>query len=309
VAHELGLQPPAIVLDRPVPQPAAAALARALLSDLNLRTDGTAATCNAASYAERLERTQTVRWTFSCEDAGPPRTLTIDGPLFPYDPEHQTFVNVYVDGALAGQATLDRLHRRASFAVGTPSRAGTFRRFLMAGIQHILSGPDHLLFLAGLLLTGGGFARLAAIVTAFTVTHSVTLALAVLGVVTPPPRLIEPLIALSIVYVGLRNLRPAKSGDWRTISAGLFGLIHGFGFAYALREMQLPRPELALSLLSFNLGVETGQIGVVIVVVLLLTAVRQSGWLSERRLVVSGALVVTAAGTIWFIERMLLLWR
>ena len=309
-AHDLGVQAPETLLRDALPQPATTTFTGVLLSRLNLRVDNTAAGCHPRAEADRLAPTQTLRWSFSCGDAPPPRTLTIAGPLFPYDPEHQTFVNVYVDGALVGQATLDRGHVSATIAIATAqSSLETFRRFLLAGIEHILGGPDHLLFLAGLLLTGGSFKRLATIVTAFTVAHSITLGLAVLDVFAPPPQLIEPLIALSIVYVGLRNLSPATHGDWRTISAGAFGLIHGFGFAYALREMQLPRRGLAWSLLSFNLGVETGQLAVVVVAALLLAAVRRSGWISERRLVVAGALVIAAAGSAWFVERIAALLR
>ena len=234
----------------------------------------------------------------------PIRAVTVDGPLFPYDPEHQTFVNVYVNGALARQATLDRANESVTLELSNaPSRLATFHRFMVAGVHHILGGPDHLLFLAGLLLAGGTLYRLATIVTAFTLAHSVTLAVAVLGVWTPSPRVIEPLIALSIVYVGLRNLWPPKHADWRALSAGAFGLIHGFGFAYALREMGLPRGDLAWSLLSFNLGVETGQMTVVVVIALLLAGVRRSGWISNRRLVVCGSIIVAAAGFFWFIER------
>ncbi len=140
--------------------------------------------------------------------------------------------------------------------------------------------------------------RLAAIVTAFTVAHSVTLALAVFGVVSPPPALIEPLIALSIVYVGVNNLRASSGGEWRILTAGAFGLIHGFGFANALREMQLSRSDLGRSLLSFNLGVEIGQLAVVLVVASLLEALRRSRLVTTRHLVVVGSLIVAVAGSV-----------
>src|SRR5262249_25521031 len=149
--------------------------------------------------------------------------------------------------------------------------------------------------------------RLAAIVTAFTAAHSITLALAVLDVVSPPPRVIEPLIALSIVYVGVRNLLHPDRGEWRTMTAGVFGLIHGFGFAYALRDTQLPRGHLAWSLVSFNLGVEVGQLGVVLVVGLLFATLRRIKAVGPRRLVPAGSVVVAAAGAFWFCQRMLAL--
>ncbi|MEO8070320.1 MAG: HupE/UreJ family protein [Acidobacteriota bacterium] len=311
MAHELSVAPPEVLLSGPLP-PAMDSLLRTLQSRLDLRTETGPLACQSTSTAQQLPATQALRWAFACDGPGSARELRLAGPLFPYDPEHQTFVNVYIDDALAGQATLDRSHRSALFRAGTTMpRLTTVRRFLWAGVQHILSGPDHLLFLAGLLLTGGGLGRLVAIVTAFTIAHSVTLCLAVVGVVVPPPRLIEPLIALSIVYVGLRNLRAGGASgarDWRTRTAALFGLIHGFGFAYALREMAVARRDLAWSLLSFNLGVEIGQIAVVLVVATLLIGIRRSGLVSERHLVVAGSSVVAAAGTFWLIERLVALW-
>ena len=162
--------------------------------------------------------------------------------LFPYDPKHQTFLNVYDQGALQAQAILDRDH--AAFEYFAGSRQGVLavaRRFVPAGVHHILIGPDHLLFLVGLLLLGGSLRQLALVVTAFTLAHSVTLSLAVLGLVNAPSRLVEPAIALSIVYVGIDNLMVRSGRDLRPWIAFAFGLIHGFGFASVLREMDLPR--------------------------------------------------------------------
>ncbi len=309
VAHDLGLESPSLLLNGPAP-PDTTSLLKELQRRMNLRMDDRQLGCGANVVPERFPVTETVRWSFTCDAATAGSTLAVDGPSFPYDPDHQTFVNLYSDGVLTGQAELDRTHRSASFPIGrTQSRLETLRRFLIAGIQHILTGPDHLLFLAGLLLAGGTVGRLATIVTAFTVAHSITLALAVLGIVAPPPGLIEPLIASSIVFVGVRNLRTSGRGEWRTIAAGAFGLIHGFGFAYALREMRLPRRELGWSLLSFNLGVEVGQLAVVLVVALLFAALRRSGLITPRQLVVVGSVVVATAGAFWFVERLVAIWR
>ena len=308
VAHELGVEAPEMLLQAPE-MPDTAGLLGALEQRLNLGIDGRAVSCDSRAAPERIVKALTVRWSFACRGSASGHALSLDGPLFPYDPAHLTFVNLYVDGVLAGQSVLDRSTRRASFPTGAPqSRTETIRRFLVAGIEHILAGPDHLLFLAGLLLLGGSLGRLAAIVTAFTLAHSVTLALAVLGVVSPPPALIEPLIALSIVYVGLNNLRARSGGEWRILTAGAFGLIHGFGFANALREMQLSSINLGWSLLSFNLGVEMGQLAVVLVVASLFEALRRSGAVTPRRLVVVGSVVVATAGSFWFVERVWAIW-
>ena len=116
-----------------------------------------------------------------------------------------------------------------------------------AGIHHILIGLDHLLFLVGLLLLGGSVRQLLLVVTAFTVAHSITLSLAALNLITPPARLIEPAIALSIVYVGIDNLMVGRGRDVRGWIAFAFGFIHGFGFASVLREMELPSRALGWS--------------------------------------------------------------
>jgi hypothetical protein len=185
-------------------------------------------------------------------------------------------------------------------------------RFLRLGAEHIFQGADHIAFLIGVLLLGGSFRQLVGIVTAFTVAHSVTLALATLGWVVPPPQLIEPLIALSIVAVAVENLvalraplsservRTAIGHRWRLTFA--FGLVHGFGFASALRALELPRALLAPSLLTFNLGVEVGQLVIVALAWPLLRWLRGVGgmWPVGVRWASAG---VAALGTFWLIQR------
>jgi len=142
------------------------------------------------------------------------------------------------------------------------ARLRTARQFTLLGVEHIFTGYDHILFLLGLLLGGRGFKNLVAIVTSFTVAHSLTLALATLELVQPPSRAVESAIALSVAYVGAENLLLKEVRHrWRIAFA--FGLVHGFGFASVLREMELPRAGLALSLFTFNLGVEIGQVAIV----------------------------------------------
>jgi len=233
-----------------------------------------------------------------------PGRVSVTAMLFPYDRNHQTFLNVYEGGVLTSQAILDV--QRSSYEYYSGSRQGTravVRKFLPAGIHHILIGPDHLLFLVGLLLLGGSLRQLTLIVTAFTLAHSITLALAVLGIVNPPARLIEPAIALSIVYVGADNLLIGKGRDMRAMVAFVFGFIHGFGFANVLREMDLPARALGWSLVSFNVGVEIGQLVVVIVVASALAAVRMRYETAGRRLAYAGSIVVMLAGGYWFIQR------
>jgi hypothetical protein len=173
--------------------------------------------------------------------------------------------------------------------------------FFLLGVEHILSGYDHLLFLLALLLPGGGLLSLVKIITAFTIAHSITLTLAVLQVVTLPDRLIEAVIALSIAFVAAENLflDPTVSRRW-LVSFG-FGLVHGFGFSSALRELGLPRQGLLLSLFGFNAGVEAGQALVIVVCLPLLLLLRRTPW--ARPAVATCSLAVLAVGLVLFIER------
>ena len=159
-------------------------------------------------------------------------------------------------------------------------------------------GPEHLLFLAGLLLLGGTRRQLFVVVCAFTLAHLVTLSLAVLNILAPPVRLIEPAIALTIVYVGIDNLLVRDGRDMRAWIALAFGFIHGFGFAAVLREMELPRRALGWSLFSFNVGVEMGQLVIIVAMAWLLAALRARSVWAGRQLAMAGSVVVMAAGDI-----------
>ncbi|PYS37963.1 MAG: hypothetical protein DMG14_19430 [Acidobacteria bacterium] len=141
------------------------------------------------------------------------------------------------------------------------------------------------------------------VVTSFTIAHSVTLSLAALNILTPPARIIEPAIALSIVYVGADNLLAQGGRDVRAWIAFAFGFIHGFGFANVLREMDLPRRALGWSLFSFNVGVEIGQLLVVVAVASAFVVLRSRSEWARRRLVLAGSVVVIVAGTFWFVQR------
>jgi len=177
------------------------------------------------------------------------------------------------------------------------------KRFVVSGVAHIMGGPDHVLFLVSLLMIGGGVWYVVKVVTAFTIAHAITLSVAVLGYANPPGSWIEPLIALTIVYVAAENFfRKETSGRW--IITFLFGLIHGFGFAGALAESGLPATHLAVSLVSFNLGIELGQLAIVLIASAGLYAIRNQAWERTLRLAISGGVV--AIGLYWFVERTLL---
>jgi hydrogenase/urease accessory protein HupE len=173
--------------------------------------------------------------------------------------------------------------------------------FFPLGIEHILTGYDHLLFLLALMLRGGGLWSLLKIITAFTIAHSITLALAALDLVVLPSALVESVIALSIAYVALENLLPRYAVSRRWAVSFLFGLVHGFGFSSVLREIGLPKENLLLALLNFNLGVEAGQLTVVLLVVPILMRIRSKPWEPVTVATVSG--VILAVGLALFVDR------
>jgi hydrogenase/urease accessory protein HupE len=303
-AHELGVDPPELLLDPSVLSLQGNKLVALLRSRLQIAAGGRTLSEMAWSAPEALSDRQSVRLRARYQTGSAPGSVTVTATLFPYDPAHQTFLNFYENGALTSQAILDGNHPQLEYFVG--SRQGVFaviRKFVAAGIHHILIGPDHLLFLVGLLLLGGSVRHLLVVVSSFTLAHSITLSLAALNVVTPPTRVVEPAIALSIVYVGIDNLMVGRGRDVRAWIAFAFGFIHGFGFANVLREMNLPSQALGWSLFSFNLGVEIGQLLVVVLVASALAALRSSNEAASRRLAFAGSLAVILIGAFWFVQR------
>ncbi|WP_088240767.1 HupE/UreJ family protein [Calothrix rhizosoleniae] len=172
--------------------------------------------------------------------------------------------------------------------------------FVLLGIEHILTGYDHILFLISLLMMGGGLGYLLKVITAFTISHSVTLSLAVLNIVSLPVSFVESAIALTIVYVAVENFW-RKGLRWRWLLTLTFGLIHGLGFAGVFQKISLTPSSLDLSLVSFNIGVELGQIIIVSITFVLLQTLRKYPWeLTFRRLV---SACIAATGLFWFLQR------
>jgi hypothetical protein len=306
-AQALRLPDTAALLDPSAAPRYAAALADILRARLRLVADGTPLIITFSEPTPIPDR-QALRFTLATNATGRPARVTVDARLFPYDPQHQTFVNIYEDHGLRHQAILDTRRSTMDYYAGSWSGVGAvLATFVPAGIHHIAIGPDHILFLVGLLLLGGSLKRLALIVTAFTVGHSVTLSLAALGVVTPPADLVEPAIALSLVLVGADNLLAGgvetARRDLRPILAGIFGLVHGFGFAAVLREFGLPQTALGWSLFGFNVGVELGQLVLVVPLALGLAAIRRQRPGLARRMAVVGSVAVAMAGAFWFVQR------
>jgi hydrogenase/urease accessory protein HupE len=214
-----------------------------------------------------------------------------------------------------GETTFERLLSaaadRATVAMpgahsttGTFEAARSFANFVSLGVKHILTGYDHLLFLIALLLVARGFFSSLGIITSFTIAHSITLAVATLQLVQIPTRIVEPLIAVSIVFVGAENLLRGDIPKARRIVPFGFGLIHGFGFASALREAGIGSGAggIVLPLFSFNLGVELGQIMVAAVALPIIWKLRDNPLFITRWAPACSAAVVLL-GSFWFVER------
>ncbi len=179
--------------------------------------------------------------------------------------------------------------------------------FLKLGIEHILTGYDHLLFLCGLLVACRQIRPMLAVITCFTLAHSLTLALSALDLVRISPLVTEPLIAATIVFVGVENFRGRVDTKTRCGLALGFGLIHGFGFATALRETGLGGTGMALAkpLFAFNLGVECGQLAVAAVFLPMLFVLRNNAWFERYGMQTISAMVV-ALGGFWMVQRICL---
>jgi hydrogenase/urease accessory protein HupE len=275
--------------------------------------------CTPNAHAPRLTTRDarafvTVDIAYTCTAHQGALTLR-DATVFDDDPDHQVFVafggGAQVLRAGAQEVTLPR---------NAPSTGATAAAFVEEGAVHLVTGYDHLLFLVSLILVAGlavrrdGFKTalrdIGWVVTAFTVGHSISLACAALGLVALPSRWVEAAIAASIVYVALLNVfapeAPTKSTRRsRARLAGLFGLVHGFGFSSVLAEVGLPMQDRIVALASFNIGIELAQLAFVAVVLLPLAAFARYPGAYRRFAVQGGSLAIAVFGGVWLIERSL----
>jgi hypothetical protein len=256
---------------------------------------------------------------FTARCRGPMHQLTLGYHLlFDIDPSHRGLLNLGVDGAVR-TAVLSPQQAVQAFDLSRPSRVRQFLQFVADGVHHIWIGYDHLLFLISLLLPAvlirrdgrwipvgtlrSALVSVIAVVTAFTVSHSVTLTLAALGIVGLPSRLVESGIALSVLLAALNNVWPQVTRRaW--MLAFVFGLVHGFGFASVLNDLGLPRDALAISLAGFNVGVELGQLSVVLVVVPLIFLLRERR-MYRPAILVAGSSAIAVIAAAWFVQRAL----
>lgn len=302
-AHDLNITSVRVVLEdddvlvsvqAPIAKLGGAEPKAAIADRLQLQLDGRRFEAESVTHMIDEEH-QIVIWQGTGK--GSPETVQLNEPIFD---DTITYFSVFRDGQLDTDALVG-----SEPPLSTTSVIG---KFIYEGIRHIMIGPDHILFVIALLLLGGSLVKILKVVTAFTIAHSITLSLAATGVVHLSGRIVEPIIAFSIIAVAVENLRPRKTEeekkkDYRVWIAFGFGLIHGFGFAGVLAEVGLPRQSLAWALASFNIGVEIGQAAIVVVVAPLLALLAAKREAIHQRVVVAGSICVALAGAYWLFER------
>jgi hydrogenase/urease accessory protein HupE len=282
------------------------AIAKAMTSGIHVRANG--ADCPGVLEDAHLteEDGLALSATYTC--AALPSRLEVDVKLL----EELSHGHRHIVHVAMGSITVDEVAFKGHETVEvSPSAESTSTEaaprvdalgFLRMGIEHILTGYDHIVFLFGLVLVGGRVRSLALVVTTFTVAHSITLALATLNVWAPAPKFVEPMIALSIAYVGVENFF-VRTADKRWRVTFPFGLIHGFGFASALREIDLPHAQIPSALVLFNLGVEVGQLAIMAALLPIVLYLRkQRGFVPRGMFALSGT--VTLVGVFWFLQRL-----
>ncbi len=246
----------------------------------------------------------------------PVSALVVDySLLFDLDAQHRGLARL--DDGTGRVLIFDTDRRHLELEVAS-DRGGQLQAAIRAGVHHIWAGYDHVLFLLALLLPavlrrrdggawmgvtrlGGALADVARVVTAFTLAHSLTLTLAALGLVSLPSRVVESLIAASVILAAANNLYPILRRD-RWIAAFALGLLHGFGFSATLRDAGLSGAGLLKTLFGFNLGVEIGQMAIVAVFVPVAFVLRQTR-IYRSAILLGGSAVIVAVASVWFVER------
>lgn len=236
--------------------------------------------------------------------------------LFDLDPQHKGLLKLH-SATGTTSAVFSPETSKQEFSLTQSSRLRQFMDFAVTGIWHIWLGFDHILFLLSLLLPSvlvwkdrkwqpadrmaSASLEVLKVISAFTLAHSVTLTLATLQIIALPSRWVESAIALSVVFAALNNVYPVILARRWVVAFG-FGLIHGFGFASALSDLNLPNALLLLALVGFNVGVEVGQLAIVVVFMPLAYFIRRS-WLYRRLVLAGGSIVLAVVATVWLAER------
>lgn len=314
IAHDIGVEKPDQLFDEAMLRDRVPRMAALLADRMAFRIDGRAVSADAWTITEPLAQQQSIRFTSRVPTTTSPGVVELTAQLFPYDPVHQTFVSFQERDVVASQTILDLVSRDAKYYAGSVSGVWAAVRILATrGFVHIAAGPEHLVMLVGLLLLGGPWRKQMAIAAAFVVGHVVTLALGTFTLIGPPARLIDPAVALAIVYIGTDNLMSSGGRDVRAWMSFVVGTIHGFGFVDVLRSMPFSRPALASSMVAANVGMVVAQLLAAAFIGGVLERLRSSlsrageqTGVSPRSvggLTLVGSVTVMAVGAVWFVRR------
>ncbi len=179
-----------------------------------------------------------------------------------------------------------------------------FWKYIVTGYEHIIPlGFDHMLFILCVFFLNTNIKQIILQTSMFTLAHSITLGLAVYGIINPSPAVVEPLIAISIVFLALENIYSDKIKPWRMVMVFLFGLVHGMGFAGALSELGLPEYAFANALISFNIGVELGQLTIILFMYFFVSRMFANKYWYRQRIVIPSSLIIAIVATYWTVER------
>ncbi|MFC7687367.1 HupE/UreJ family protein [Ureibacillus sp. GCM10028918] len=254
-----------------------------------------------SSEVETINNKQFAVMNLTYELGDKPHKLVLNYNMFldDSDPSHANYATVTLDGKQQEEVLT---FESRELEIGEVNFVQYVIQFLLLGLKHIFTGYDHILFVISLLFGIKTFKNTFTLVTAFTIAHSITLALATLDIVDLPSRFVEAAIALSIIYVALINIfnPDSKHQPWLALA---FGLVHGFGFAGILSEMRLDASNLVTSLISFNIGIEIGQLVIVAIVFPILLWLKTVTFKPAKWVIPGASVAILAFGFVWFIER------
>jgi len=177
-------------------------------------------------------------------------------------------------------------------------------KYLVLGYEHIIPlGLDHILFILCVFFLNTNIKQVILQASMFTLAHSITLGLAMYGIIKPPANIVEPLIALSIVFLAIENIYSGKLKPWRMLMVFLFGMVHGMGFAGALSGLGMPQSAFATALISFNVGVELGQLTIILIMYFCVAKLFSAQWWYRKRIVIPASVVIALVASYWTLER------
>ena len=190
------------------------------------------------------------------------------------------------------------------FEMDQMSKDTVFWKYMLIGFEHIIpEGFDHILFITCVFFLNPSLKKVIVQASMFTLAHSITLGLAMYGIINPPANIIEPLIAISIVFLAIENILSDKVKPWRLVMVFLFGMVHGMGFAGALSDLGMPQYAFATALISFNVGVEIGQLAIILLLYFLVSKMFSKQVWYRKRIVIPISVVIALVATYWTVER------